>query len=196
MKKCFGVFLVFFLSLTLVYSQNKNDGIIEETGKNEQSMQLRNVFAINIGYLIAALKTGDGFGLGIWYERYLNKFTSLVIDTGGLFYSKTNMDFGGYDLTLHGRFFPLGTLPMKLFIGAGGGYSFLDIGYNNDHSQSHLATLAPELGYKFLFGSHIMLEIYLGYSFRFGIINYPEGLIGKDSLDNKIIYGIVGGWVF
>jgi hypothetical protein len=85
---------------------------------------------------------------------------------------------------------------MKFFIGGSSGYSFLDIGYNDDHVKNHLATVTPEIGYKFIFGSHIMLEIYLSYSFRFGTINYPQGLTGKESLGNGITYGILGGFVF
>jgi hypothetical protein len=196
MKKFFLIFLVIFLSVTLVYSQNENNDNSGQTNEIEQPKQIKSVVAINIGYLITAIKNGTGFGMGIWYERYLNRFTSLVIDTGGLFFSKNDMGYGKYDLTLHGRIYPLGTSPLNFFIGGSGGYSFLDIGYNNDHSKSHLTTVTPEIGYKFLFGSHIMLEIYLGYAFKFGTINYPKRLTGKDSLDNGITYGILGGWVF
>jgi hypothetical protein len=195
MKRFFVVLLLFSLILTAVYPQDENDETLKQIYKIEQQRQIKNVFAININYFLTAYKIGDGFGLGIWYERYLNKFLSFVIDTGGLYFTNNNIECGIYDLALHGRLYPIGTSPMKYFIGASGEYSFIDIGYKNNHLKGHLATIAPEIGYKFLFLSCISLEIFFGYYFRFGEINYPSGFTGENFLhvENGITYGILVG---
>jgi len=196
MKRFLVVLLLLSLFVAMVYPQDGNDETLEQTDKVEQQRQIKNVFSIDIGYLIFAIINGDGFGLGIWYERYLNKFTSFIIDTRGLYFTNNNIEYGIYDLALHIRLYPIGSSPMKFFIGTSCEYSFIDIGYKNNHSKSHLATVAPEIGYKSLFGSHLMLETFiLGYPFIFGKINYPNGLTGIYSLYNGIKFGILGGWV-
>jgi hypothetical protein len=135
----------------------------------ESAERLKNIFAINIGYLITALKNGAGFGIGGWYERYLNNYFSVVIDTGGLVYeTNENIGFLEYDISTHGRFYPFGTSIEKLFLGSSFGYSFVQISYNGNKANSHMFFATPETGYKFIFGSHVLLELWVGYSFSFG----------------------------
>jgi hypothetical protein len=162
-----------------------------------EEKNLKSVLAINIGYLFPAFRNGRiGFGLGGMYERSLNNYFSMLIEGGGIWYKqKDSIEYLQLDITGYGRFYPQGNSLAKFFIGLGTGYSFISIKYDGNAEGSHLYKIIPEFGYKFVF-EYTVLELGLGYRFKFGEINYPNGVIGNsnESYLSNIHYRIIGGF--
>jgi hypothetical protein len=201
------LFLVFIIMImtSFIYAQDNDAEEVESTKRN------KNIVAIDFGYSISALMDGQGFGIGVLYERYLADYFSTAIGTSGLFY-KPGLDNGYlvYDVVLHGRFYPTGAfypsniLLERFYLGCGFGYSFLQMSALGDQAETNLFCVTPEAGYKFVIGS-FLLELWFGYSFYYGEINYPLGSAGTSDIPleptgtydlPQFRFGIIGGFSF
>jgi hypothetical protein len=192
MKKLLIMFLL--IKITASAFCKEADGLNEKQSPNDETY-LENVLAINIGYLTQAFKNGrTGFGLGAMYEHSLSDYFSILIEGGGIGYTqKDAIKHLQLDITGYSRFYPQGNALAKLFVGAGVGYSFVEIKYNNDVANSHLWRIIPEIGYKFVL-TYVVFEFGLGYRFKFGEKNYPKEVVGA-SIENDIHYRILGGFI-
>jgi hypothetical protein len=159
----------------------------------DKENQLKNIIAINIGYLIRAIRNGPGFGLGLWYERYINNYFSAVIESGAMGYeAKNEIEYIYFDLAAHCRFFPFASSLEKLFIENSFGYSLVSRSYKGDTANSNYFILAPGLGYKFIIGQRFIIEPSVFYSFIFGETKAPNGWSVSEK-DNAFKYQIIIG---
>jgi hypothetical protein len=138
---------------------------------------------------------GFGFSIGGAYEGVLNNYFSLVGGVRYNFYGEDSIYSHRFGLFGQFRLYPQGNSSAKFFAGGQITEYLILISYNGDNAISYITSVSPLLGYKFVpdYTKRHCFEFWLGYNFDFGKMNYPQNVIGNDSIFDGLIFGIVFG---
>jgi hypothetical protein len=177
---------VFFPLFTLVlinsFTQEINNIFNLKSGNTEQN----NAVIIDLFPMVPVangLELGEGFGLGIMYERKASHYFSLLCS--GTFLTNFD-DIFAYSFSPHFRIYPFKTTIGKLFTDVGIVYRSRKKETNYFHGLSGMLAI----GWKFVFEKGFTLEP--GFTFRYKITDIAD----KDQYNFGwgLLLGL--GWVF
>jgi hypothetical protein len=184
------VFLLSIIAVNSIFCQENEQNV------NPEWINPRKVILIPVGL---AFSSGKSFGWGVLvggaYEGALNRYFSLVGGVRYNFFNQYSINDHRFGLFGQVRFYPQGNSTAKFFISTQITGSIVLISYNDNNAISYMPSISPILGYKSnLEGKSFCSEIWLGYNFDFGEINYPENVSGSNSILSNIILGVVYGF--
>jgi len=183
MKNRILVFLLLIMITNLIFCQENEEEV--DLKKNPQK-----VILIPIGL---AFSFGEQFGFGFLtggaYESVINNYFSLIGGVNYSFYSQYSIYDHRFSLFGQFRFYPQGNSPMKFFISAQIAETIILISYHDNNAISYITSISPLLGYKFNPDKkRFFCELWLGYNFKFGNMNYPKDVSYINGIfDNLII---------
>jgi hypothetical protein len=196
MKKLFVVVLLLALCLlSLSAAENKAE-------KGPVLVSVSNALYIDISYLVAAIQAGGkGFGLGLGYERAITPLFAILVGGGGMGVKLESsggdiLNYAGVDGYLHGRIYPMKSAIGKFYLDAGAGYSYISMDYLGEKAQSHIGTVGGQIGFKFIFKWHFLIEPFFGYDYSFGTLHTPSALTMDHPKQGGLRYGLLVGAAF
>jgi hypothetical protein len=195
MKRLFVLLLFLTFGLSLSGAENEGE-------KGSVLVDASNALYIDVSYLVAAVQAGGrGFGLGFGYERAITPLFALLVGGGGMGV-KLESDWGdflnyvGVDGYLHGRIYPFRSAIGKFYLDAGAGYTYISMEYLGEKAQSHIGTVGGQIGFKFIFKWHFLIEPFFGYDYSFGTLHIPSSLTMDHPTRGGFRYGLLVGAAF
>jgi hypothetical protein len=193
---------VFVVLLLVAFGLLSLSGAENRAEREPVLVSVSNALYIDMSYLVAALRAGGrGFGLGLGYERALTPLFALLVGGGGMGVklesrSGNILNYTGVDAYLHGRIYPMKSALGKLYLDAGAGYSYISMEYLGESARSHIGTVGGQVGFKFIFKWHFLIEPFVGYDYSFGTLYTPSALTMDPPKRGGLRYGLLVGAAF